>query len=224
MMERQQAELLLGDVAVSKAAASQPVSVRLQRATWEQRFANYRRLIGRSPHLHLNEEDGWIEGYWLFNDYARHADYHGAYMRHLLKRYAALFYDHGRILHVCSGALRSDNQWLPGDTIDINPSLTPTYCVDAETCADVPLHLYDTAFVDVPYTDADAEIYGYPLLSRYRVLRTLAYGLSPGALIVWLDEDTPSRRRDWPIKWEGVWGISTSGGHRTRTVFVYRRA
>jgi hypothetical protein len=62
-------------------------------------------VIGRSPHLHRNEEDGWVKGFWLFNDYARHADYHGAYMRHLLKRSAALLLDHSRNLHVCSGAL-----------------------------------------------------------------------------------------------------------------------
>ncbi len=113
-------------------------------------------------------------------------------MRHLLKRYDALFFDRRRVLHVCSGALRPDNQWLPGDTLDINPLNDPTYCVDAQTCFGVPLDHYDTAFVDVPYTDADAAKYGCPMLSRSRVLRALAHGLPVGALIVWLDEDTPA--------------------------------
>ena len=56
-----------------------PAAFPVVRASWQERFANYRRVIGKSPHLHQNEEDGWIEGYWLFNDYSRHADYHGAY-------------------------------------------------------------------------------------------------------------------------------------------------
>jgi hypothetical protein len=192
-----------------------------KRATWDERFANYRRVIGKSPHLHRNEDDGWIEGFWLFNDYARHSNFHGAYMRNLLKRYAALFFDRGRVLHVCSGSLAPSNTWLPGDTLDIRADLNPTYCVDAQTCEGVPLADYDTLFVDVPYTGADAKIYGPPMLKRSRVLGTLADGMRRGAMIVWLDEVTPPYRRDWPIKWEGVWGISTSGGHRTRTVFVY---
>ena len=78
-------------------------------------------------------------------------------------------------------------------------------------------------FVDVPYTEADAKIYGFPMLRRSRVLGTLAKGLPTGALIVWLDEVTPPYRQDWPIKWEAMITVSTSGGHRTRTLFVYRR-
>jgi hypothetical protein len=196
---------------------------RMQGVTWPQRFDNYRRVIGRSPHLHQNEDDGWVEGYWLFNDYSRHSTYHGAYMRHLMKRYSALFYDRRRTVHVCSGSLQPDNPWLPGDTVDCNPSLNPTYCTDAQTCAGVPLHKYDIAYVDVPYSDADAKIYGCPMLSRKRVLETLIYGLPTDAMIVWLDEVGPTTRREWPLKWEGVWGVSTSAGHRDRTVRVYRK-
>ena len=79
----------------------------------EERFANHERVMGQSAHLHRNSQNGWIEGFWLCNDYRRHADYHGAYMRHLPKRYAALFFDHGRILHACSGALRSITHGCP---------------------------------------------------------------------------------------------------------------
>ena len=60
------------------------------------------------------------------------------------------------------------------------------------------------------------------MLSRKRVLGTLAKGLRPGALIVWLDEVTPPYRKGWPIKWEAMITVSTSGGHRARTLFVYR--
>jgi hypothetical protein len=216
---REVAEL---DAAVEIREVQPAATSRFNWATWEERFANYERVTGRLAHLHRNEETNWIEGYWLFNDYARHdRDYHGAYMRDLLKRWAALFFDRGGVLHVCSGTLKPDNPWLPGDTLDINPALNPTYCCNAETCDGVPLHLYDTVFIDPPYTEADAAKYGYPMLKRQRVLKTLIDGLPYGALIVWLDEIPPSWRKEWPIKWEAVWGIATSAGHRTRSVFVY---
>jgi hypothetical protein len=144
-------------------------------------------------------------------------------MRYLLKRYAALFFDALRILHVCSGALKADNPWLPGDTLDINPALAPTFCVNAETCTGVPLQLYDTVFVDVPYSEDDAAKYGFPMLSRKRVLETLIKGLPTDALVVWLDEKPPQYRSEWPIAFEAVWGVMASAGHRTRSVFVYRR-
>jgi hypothetical protein len=181
-------------------------------------------VLGRPVHLYQNKKTLWVAGSWLFVFYARHdQNYHGAYMQDLLVRYAALLFDRGRILHVCSGALKPNNPWLPGDTLDINPELNPTYCCNAETCNGVPLYLYDTVFVDGPYSEADAAIYGYPMLSRKRVLETLIKGLPVGALIVWLDEIPPAYRKEWPIVWEAVWGIYTSAGHRTRSVFVYRK-
>jgi hypothetical protein len=193
-------------------------------ATWQERFAHHARTLGLDAHLHRSRGGRWIEGIWLFNDYRRHdTAFHGAYMRFLLKRYAALFFDRGPVLHVCSGALKADNPWLPGDTLDINPALAPMYVADAMTCAGVPLCRYHTVFIDPPYTEADAAIYGYPMLKRQRVLRTLALGLPVGALIVWLDEKMPQPPKAWPLYPEAIWGVCTSGGHRGRFVFVYRR-
>jgi hypothetical protein len=163
----------------------------------------------------------WIYGAWkLGSNYARHDDarrinYHGAYMAELLRRFSALFFAPGRILHVCSGALRPDNRWLPGDTIDCNPEVCPTFCVDAQTCAGVDLGVYDTVFADVPYTDKDDAIYqarllavdparAYPALIPKRVMKTLIHGLRPGARIVWLDEIEPQHDRAWPIQQEAM--------------------
>jgi hypothetical protein len=199
-------------------------SLRHNNATWEERFAHHERTLKRDAHLHRSKNGRWIEGVWLFNDYRRHdTTFHGAYMRHLLKRYAALFFDRGPVLHVCSGALQANNPWLPGDTLDLDPLLEPTYVADAMTCAGVPLHRYHTVFVDPPYTPADAAKYGFPMLTRGRVLRTLAMGLPAGALIVWLDETMPQALKEWPLHHEAIWGVCTSAGHRGRFVFVYRR-
>jgi hypothetical protein len=203
-----------------------PASVREpNQASWEERIANHERLLGDS-HLHRSKDGRWIEGYWLFNDYKRHADYHGAYMRFLLKRYDALFFDRGPVLHVCSGALTPDNPWLPGDTLDVHPEpcdgVRPTFVCDAQTCTGVPLDTYHTVFVDPPYTVADAAKYRHPEFpNRNRILKALAGGLPVGALIVWLDEGQPQRPRQ--LRFEAVWGVGTSAGHRGRSVYGYRK-
>jgi DNA polymerase I-like protein with 3'-5' exonuclease and polymerase domains len=204
-------------------ATSDILTYRSQRGVeiWPERFANYERERGHCCYTAMYS-DGWVTGAWsLGGSYKRHADYHGAYPLTLLKNLAAFFFDRDRVLHVCSGALQPDNPWLPGDTLDINPDLNPTYCTDAETCEGVPLHLYDTVFVDGPYTDKDAGIYGTKPINRGRVLGTLAKGLPPGALIIWLDEVTPPYRKEWPLKWQAMIAVSTSGGHRARVLFVY---
>jgi hypothetical protein len=201
---------------------------RYNAASWEDRIANLRRVVGGAYLFRSTDDDGgrWITGVWLFNDYRRHAEYHGAYMRHLLKRYDALFFDRGPVLHVCSGALTQDNEWLPGDTLDAHPEphpgVHPTYVVDAQTCAGVPLGDYWTVFVDPPYTKADAAKYRHAAFpSRNRILATLAEGLPVGALIVWLDETAPRRTKQ--LYEEADWGVRTSAGHRLRGVTVYRK-
>jgi hypothetical protein len=189
--------------------------------TWPERFANLERVTRRPSYLNL-ERDGWVIGGWVLgNSYKRRVPYHGAYPGNLLRRIDAVFFDRQRVLHVFSGMV--DTGAFPGDTLDINPAVNPTYCVDAETCEGVPLAQYDFALCDPPYTDADAAIYGTRPISRSQVLRTLIYGIRPGGFVVWLDEVTPSYKKDWPIKWEAFIAISTSRGHRTRALFVYRK-
>jgi hypothetical protein len=94
--------------------------------------------------------------------------------------------------------------------------------VKAETCVGVPLEQSQFALVDPPYTDADAAIYDTRPTNRTPVMHTLTKGLPPGAPIFWLDERTPPYRKDSSIGWQGFIGVSTSAGHRTRTLFVFR--
>ena len=49
----------------------------------------------------------------------------------------ALFPDKLRVLHLFSGQV--DLAAFPGDTVDINPALNPTYVDDAQTLTNVPL-------------------------------------------------------------------------------------
>jgi hypothetical protein len=89
---------------------------------------------------------------------------------------------------------------LPGDTLDIARS---DLLRERGDVAGVLWHLYDTVFVDAPHTVADAAIYGFPMLSRKRVLGTLIKGLPEEALVFWVDEKPPQYR---PLAFETVWG------------------
>src|SRR6185503_9783400 len=87
-------------------------------------------------------EDGRVVGTWIMgNDYRVKSEYYGGYPAGYLKRIRALFPDKCRVLHLFSGKV--DTTTLPGDTVDINPSLKPTYADDAQTLACVPVEKYD---------------------------------------------------------------------------------
>jgi hypothetical protein len=188
--------------------------------TWPQRIENYRKTLNREPFLTFTAgERPWLYGVWLQNDYAVRSGYYGGFPGDLAKRYRALFPDKRRILHVFAGMVNLDV--LPGDTLDIRPELNPTYCVNAETCAGVPLDQYDLAICDPPYSEADAAHYGTKMPVAGRVMLALE-ALPVGAHVVWLDERTP-RFRKAAFHFEGIIGLSTSAGHRYRATTIFRR-
>jgi hypothetical protein len=190
-------------------------------ATWPERFANLEKATKRPSYMKL-ERDGWVIGSWILGQsYARKVNYHGAYPGNLLRRIDAVFFDRGPTLHLFSGMVVLEQ--MPGDTLDIKPELNPTYCCDAETCEGVPLDKYHFVLADPPYSDKDHGEYGTEPISRSKVLKTLAHGLPVGAYICWVNEVTPVYRSDWPLKWEGFIAVSTSGGHRGRFLYIYRK-
>src|SRR5215207_971430 len=48
---------------------------------------------------------------------------------------------------------------MPGDTVDYNPTLNPTYVADAHDLSPVPLATYDLVLADPPYSVEDTERY-----------------------------------------------------------------
>jgi 16S rRNA G966 N2-methylase RsmD len=102
------------------------------------------------------------------------------------------------VLHVFSGKV--DLAALPGDTVDSNPALEPTYVADAHDLTAVPLAKYDLVLCDPPYSVEDADHYQTTMVKRNVVMRSLAAGLSAGARVVWLDQVLPMYRKDeWRI-------------------------
>lgn len=164
--------------------------------------------------------DGRIVGVWIMgNNYQRAADYYGAYPHGYLRRVRALFPDAGNVLHLFSGYVSVSE--FPGDTVDINPELNPTYIDDAQTLNNVPLGEYDLILADPPYSVEDAVHYKTSMVQRNKVMQALGYRCQPGATVVWLDQTLPMYRKD---QWEiiGLIGMMKSTNHRFRMVTIFR--
>jgi hypothetical protein len=187
---------------------------------WQDRIDNYARVTGFPQSLFI-AGDGRVVGTWIMgNDYRVKSGYYGGYPAGYLRRIGALFPDRQRVLHVFSGKV--DVSALPGDTVDCNAALAPTYVADAQDLALVPLHQYDLVLADPPYSIEDAERYATTMVKRNVVMRSLAAGMRAGARVVWLDQVLPMYRKDqWDI--EAVIGMVKSTNHRFRVTTIFRR-
>ena len=186
---------------------------------WDQRIASYVQQT-KFPKSIFASEDGRVVGTWIMgNDYRVKSGYYGGYPAGYLRRIASLFPDKRRVLHIFSG--RVDQSALPGDTVDINPNLKPTYVDDAQTLSHVPLEKYDLVLCDPPYSVEDAERYQTTMVKRNTVLRALQR-TSPGTHIVWLDQVLPMYRKD-AFDIEAVIGMVKSTNHRFRVITVFKR-
>lgn len=187
---------------------------------WQSRIENYVRETGFPPAF-WTDAKGEVYGFWrMGNNYRVKSGYHGGYPNTYLRRVKALFPDKKQALHVFSGKV--DLEAFPGDTVDINPDLSPTFVDDAQTLASVPLSSYDIFLVDPPYTGEDADHYGTTMVKRISVMRAIARGASPGSHVVWLDQALVNYRKDeWAV--EASIAVERSTMHRYRGVKVFRR-
>jgi hypothetical protein len=193
---------------------------RKSRVLWEERIANYERITKFPRSLFIADDDR-VVGTWIMgNDYRVKSTYYGGYPATYLRRVRALFPDKRRVLHLFSG--RVDLAEMPGDTVDINPELRPTYLDDAQTLELVPLEEYDLVLADPPYSTEDAERYQTTMIKRNTVMRSLQR-LLPGAHVVWLDQVLPMYRKDF-FTTEAVIGMVKSTNHRFRVITVFSRS
>lgn len=186
---------------------------------WQQRIDNYVLETGFPRSLFI-ADDGSVVGTWIMgNNYRVKTSYYGGYPAGYLRRIRALFPDKRRVLHLFSGMV--DTGAFPGDTVDINPELDPTFLDDAQTLTAVPLERYDLVLADPPYSVEDSVRYGTTMISRNRVMRALGR-LSPGAHVVWLDQVLPMYRKA-DFAQEAVIGMWKSTNHRFRGITIFRR-
>jgi hypothetical protein len=186
---------------------------------WRERIAAYTAATGFPDALFV-AGDGRVVGTWIMgNDYRVKSTYYGGYPAGYLRRVRALFPDKRRALHLFSGKV--DTAVFPGDTVDLNSALSPTYLDDAQTLERVPLQDYDLVLADPPYSVEDAEHYQTTMVKRNVVMRALTR-LPPGAHVVWLDQVLPMyRKADFAM--EAVIGMVKSTNHRFRVLTVFRR-
>ena len=186
---------------------------------WEARIDSYVKLT-KFPRSLFVSADGRVVGTWIMgNDYRVQSEYYGGYPAGYLRRIRALFPEKRNVLHLFSGKV--DLRALPGDTVDINPDLAPTFVDDAQTLARVPLHKYDLVLADPPYSIEDADRYQTTMVKRNLVMRALKR-VSTGTHIVWLDQVLPMYRKD-VFSIEAVIGMVKSTNHRFRVVTVFCR-
>lgn len=187
--------------------------------TGEQRVAAYARSSNFPPALWVL--DGTIYGMWIMgNDYRVKSGYYGGYPATYLRRVRALFPDKKRALHVFSG--RVDQSEFPGDTVDLNEDVQPTFLDDAQSLERVPVENYDIVLADPPYSVEDAEHYKPSMVKRNKVMAALGKKARAGTHVVWLDQVLPMYRKDqWKVV--GVIGMSKSTNHRFRVVTIFER-
>jgi hypothetical protein len=186
---------------------------------WEDRITNYVKET-KFPRSLFVSDDNRVVGTWIMgNDYRVKSGYYGGYPAGYLRRVRALFPEKKKTLHLFSGHV--DLSAMPGDTVDINAKLKPTFLDDAQTLTKVPLADYDLILADPPYSVEDAERYQTTMIKRNSVMRALQ-GVRPGTHVVWLDQILPMYRKD-AFAVEAVIGMVKSTNHRFRVVTVFSR-
>lgn len=165
--------------------------------------------------------DGRIVGTWIMgNNYAVKSGYYGGYPAGYLKRIEALFPDKRHVLHLFSGKV--DKSALPGDTVDLDATLKPTYVDDAQTLEGVPVSSYDLILADPPYSVEDSDHYGPTMVKRNKVFHALANKARRGTHVVWLDQVLPMySHAQWNMV--GVIGMVKSTNHRFRVVTIFKK-
>lgn len=187
---------------------------------WQDRIASYTKMTGYPQSIFV-AADGRVTGTWIMgNNYTVKSSYYGGYPAGYLKRIKSLFPEKKKILHLFSGKV--DLSILPGDTVDLNSELNPTYVDDAQDLSKVPLEDYDLVLCDPPYSVEDAEHYKTSMVKRNKVMDALGSRLSPGAHVVWLDQVLPMyRKADFDV--EAVIGMVKSTNHRFRVITVFAK-
>lgn len=181
---------------------------------------NYKEVTGYPDSVSI-ACDGRLYGTWVMGqNYTVKSEYYGGYPAGYLRRIKALFPENPETLHVCSGKV--DLGAFPGDTLDINPLMNPTYNVNAETMDGVPLDKYRLFLVDVPYSEEDCEHYGTAMIKRNKVMNAIAAGSRFGSYVVWLDQVLPMyRKEDWNVI--AYIGMVKSTNHRFRVITIFER-
>lgn len=197
-------------------------------AYYSQRFPD------RPP---LASTDEWLTGTWAIGACYRNPNsLYGAYPRGYLERVHSLFPEARSVLHAFSGGLTEEaavDAWVsavpavadawPPELVDCmgpEDGRHPTWRGDILDLPESWAGRFDLIFADPPYTAADAERYGTPMVNRREVIAALRRVARPGGNLVWLDTVWPMHRKDEWKCW-GQIGLVRSTNHRVRLVSIF---
>jgi hypothetical protein len=183
------------------------------------RIENYCKVTKFPQSIYVGPDDR-IVGTWIMgNAYGVKSGYYGGYPHGYLTRIKALFPEKINALHVFSG--RVDQSAWPGDTVDLDPEVEPTFVDDAQSLETIPLENYDIILADPPYSIEDCDHYKPTMVKRNKVMRALTR-VKPGTHVVWLDQVLPMyTKKHWKII--GVIGMVKSTNHRFRVITIFER-
>jgi hypothetical protein len=198
--------------------------------TLPQRVKHFKKAFAKWPASWpwLVKEQGRDVAYgvWVIgNDYRNKTPYYGAYPSGYLDRVMALFPElktpafPGHVLHVFSGSLPASPHYERCDLVQDAELRCSVY----ELPKIIQNYHPRLILADPPYSAADAEKYGPPMVDRRRVLAALAEITKPGAHLVWLDTCWPMHRK---AQWLTVGRIllQRSTNHRARVISIFERA
>ncbi len=195
--------------------------------TLQQRAAAYAAAFPKFPAawprvVQERKHDVLYATWVLGNDYRTRSTYYGAYPHGYLPRVEALFPDlvaGEAVLHVFSGSMPASSRYL---RLDANAELQPDVVGSVYDAARLFGQQFQLVLADPPYSAADAEKYGTPMVNRGKALRSLAQVTQAGGFLVWLDVCWPMHRKD---QWTTVGRIllQRSTNHRARVVSIFER-
>lgn len=173
----------------------------------------------------------WLLGNWsIGNNYAG-SGWHGSYPPSYLKRIHAMFPEFSKeeTLHLFSGSLSpgfgGEKDWaadFSGICFDGNKDLGPDVCGDAEQLSTYFQNQFGIILADCPYSDEDANKYGFTLINRNKVVKEAYKVLKPGGFLCWMDMVLPMYSKE-QFERVGEISISRSTNHRVRAVFIFRK-
>jgi hypothetical protein len=171
------------------------------------------------PWLVREQDRDVLYGVWVIgNDYRSKTKYYGSYPPGFLDRVYALFPDRdaARFLHVFSGSLP------PGPYIRCDSHQDAELRCSVYDLPDKRIGPYRLIVADPPYSSADAQQYGTPMIDRHRATKALAAITEPGGHLVWLDTVWPMHAKtDWLTV--GRILVQRSTNHRARVLSIFER-
>lgn len=179
-----------------------------------------------ASHLHVVSEAGGpcLYGTWLLgNDYRVKSRYYGGYPKGYLERVMALFpgiQGPASVLHAFSGALPAGNYSRCDCAQEAELQCRVEELPQSESFR--KFGPWCLVFADPPYSQADAEKYGTPMVDRRAATAALAAVTMRGGFLVWLDTTWPMFRK---TEWRTVGRICLirSTNHRVRLVSIFER-